>query len=232
MGTWKIPYDSIERAKRLKRRMAKPWIAKVTFDGGAYMFSFPDSDLIGDDFLYDELGDKADKLKKDFDIRPLVKKILIKWMREIYSAEEITSLQAVNITREVAGLKPLSGDKIIKKNVRAVKKVAVKLKSAGVGRDAFKNYLVKNKFRVNNMHSGIKISGLSDGRLSQLRLTRYAKASDDAVFFTLSIRNKDLKYEIKRLKGLPSTKYKILGARRSLNFGPAYNFIDVVVTAT
>ena len=126
MGTWAIPYDSAERAKRLKKRMAKPWIAKVTFGGEYYYPLFPDKDLIGDDFLYEQLDKKANKSKKDFDIRPIVKKELKRWMQGIYSPEEVESLEGINITRAVVGLGPFS----LQKNIATAKKKGLKVKVA------------------------------------------------------------------------------------------------------
>lgn len=109
MGTWALPFDSLKDARRLKRLMSKPWIAKVwkNEEEGWYDFHYAGFELIGSDNLLDDLGEAARKKKKNFDIRPFVKREL----RGYFAQPEVfipdIPLNIANTVRTAIGLKPV-----------------------------------------------------------------------------------------------------------------------------
>jgi hypothetical protein len=113
MGIIAIPFDTVPKAKRFKRRMSKPWIAKVSKekDEDYYIWNHPDRDLVGGDNLWDWFDSTADKKKKDFDIRPFVKEEVRAWLDVSDPTSLGEPLEAINIVRETVGLKKFDPNK-------------------------------------------------------------------------------------------------------------------------
>lgn len=119
MGVTAIPYDTVAKAKRFKTRMSKPWIAKVVkekIDEDVYFRpNYSGWDLVGSDSLLDGLDATADRLKKDFDIRPLVKREVRAWLNVTDPTSQGDPLEAVNIVRVAVGLPVFDPAKVSKK---------------------------------------------------------------------------------------------------------------------
>ncbi|MEO0605871.1 MAG: hypothetical protein AAF211_30855 [Myxococcota bacterium] len=65
-------------------------------------------ELLGDDRLFDELGDVAQRRRRDFDIRKWVRRALAEMFdRDLVLGEDVTAedLEAVNVCRRAAGLR-------------------------------------------------------------------------------------------------------------------------------
>ncbi len=119
MGVSAIPYDTVAKAKRFKTRMSKPWIAKVTkekIDKHVYYRSdYSGWDLVGSDSLGEGLDATADRLKKDFDIRPLVKREVRAWLNVPDPTSHGDPIEAINIVRVAVGLPVFDLTKVSKK---------------------------------------------------------------------------------------------------------------------
>ncbi|MER2519617.1 MAG: hypothetical protein ABTQ34_02890 [Bdellovibrionales bacterium] len=135
MGTWSVPYNNVQQACLFAKMMADPWIAHVVMvpdlnednkapeDATAaqilsslkkkpqranweapYLYG-----LAGSDAIFDELGELAERKRKNFDIRPIVKRHVASWLETLSPARgETCDMAAVTITRDCLGLKPLS----------------------------------------------------------------------------------------------------------------------------
>lgn len=115
MGIAAVPYGDLNSAKKFKKYMAKPWIARVSYEEeyNDYTWDAGEFDLL---FSSDDMGmyldEVAAKKKKDFDIRKYVKEILkpmVEW--ESYQLELRRDLKCLNLVRESLGLKVLPKDR-------------------------------------------------------------------------------------------------------------------------
>lgn len=94
MGTWAVPFATVRSARQFSKRMAAPWLATVKagdWDAeGLYA-------LVGDDQLFDALGDQASGRSRPFDVRPFVTE------RVRALLEEVEDSPAVSLVRAALG---------------------------------------------------------------------------------------------------------------------------------
>ncbi len=128
---YSVPYQSIKKAKKFATRMKKSWGAKVSAEKRqltgvvmkkgsrakkvtvvtSYDFEVDNlRELYDSEMLNGHLDARAHKVKKNFDIRSLVKKDLKKCLKEDEKLELSCPLEAMNIVRKAVGLKPLAKD--------------------------------------------------------------------------------------------------------------------------
>lgn len=161
MGIMAIPFDTIKRAKLFAKCMQKPWIAKVKADKeepGYYVWTFSPRALVGSDNLFDVFDQKCKK-KKDFDIRPYVKKAVRSWLEyDVDPRGSDNPLEAVNIVRQAVGLKPLIEKSLDKKSAPITK-----LKSHGY---RIRKYEIMEVSKLSNfakkLYNVEKFAGLKD----------------------------------------------------------------------
>jgi hypothetical protein len=147
MGMWSTPWENEDKANSFTEMMKKPWLAEVTPDVHDPEFfqanapgigsSFRDKEcLIGLDTLQDLMSDKAEELKKDFDIRDSIKESIIPELNHMESQIYLPkNLVPINIVREVLGLPKLEKERALKEFqtiginiVRKFKEANIKIK--------------------------------------------------------------------------------------------------------
>jgi hypothetical protein len=117
-----IPHHNPRRARGLARRLAPPWVVRVMPDryakeSGHYRAVLTDLQrYIVDKALLTTLNQRADRIRKPFDIRPAVRRYVKAMMREEGAAWRRTGcfvyegahFDAVNILRRATGLSQLT----------------------------------------------------------------------------------------------------------------------------
>ncbi|HID73214.1 TPA: hypothetical protein EYP38_04695 [Candidatus Micrarchaeota archaeon] len=128
---YSVPHQTVKKAKQFARLMKKRWMAKVEMKkprGSAVVVkkgsrprkvkprAYYDCEvkdlrkLFDSELLNGALSLQAQKKKKDFDIRPFVKKDIANCLKEDDSRDLKCPLEAMNIVRKAVGLKPLPKD--------------------------------------------------------------------------------------------------------------------------
>ena len=131
MSTWSVPFKNKRTALAFKKRMSAPWMKKIKEEQIPIMTpvvvrrkgratkrtmkpqgkfetiytwdALGSSSLIGDDALFDELTMKAQRIKKSFDIRPIVKKHVRVWTKHALGAKTLrsaASLEALTMVQK------------------------------------------------------------------------------------------------------------------------------------
>lgn len=114
MGVWEVPYGTAAQAKEFLRRMRKPWMAKIERAPGSAReeanYEIPLlSALCGSDDLSDAIERRVRGRGASFDVRPLVRKRVLSWIRDEEDGGTISSDPSTwNTVRRAVGLRPLA----------------------------------------------------------------------------------------------------------------------------